>query len=151
MSDPVVPIPEDKASRMASLKFLYNQAVDTLSRLTPDFILQELPNDDDEWEEFHDRLQKHVGIAVARAKLLAVGKDLIKEMAALDRKDRVPDQTLDLEKIKRLTDPKQLDAIIAESDFPATSDPGGVLIQEDLDGFLRESLPPVLELEVSLD
>ena len=111
----VITEPAGKAERLNELRLLLAICKSNLEELEPRWALQEIPEDEDKkaWKRLYAMIAQHQGLAVARAKLISVAKDLVKEIGVIERKEKDPTgKRLDLDRIKGETSIEALTKII---------------------------------------
>lgn len=104
-------------ARFHALKVLFFDALDTVVKMSPDFMLREFPKDGDDkndYDELHALISQHVGRGVARSRLIGVATTILKEMGEIYKKELLPSLRKDkrLVEIEAETDPEKLRAEI---------------------------------------
>jgi hypothetical protein len=107
---------QDPETRFTALEALLSETLATAKAMTPAYILQELPADSNGYKEIFETLSKHVGLAVAKAKLLGIANNIIKEMGTLKKKELKSDgRTLDVKAVGSVESIEELEALVSRT------------------------------------
>lgn len=74
-------------TRFQALHGLFIAAVEALRSTSINFILQEIPEDKDDWKEVYAQLDHHIGLQISRTKIIGTAANILKLMGDLYKKE----------------------------------------------------------------
>lgn len=74
-------------TRFQALHGLFIAAIEGLRSTSIAFILQDIPEDKDDWKELYGQLDHHIGLQISRTKIIGTAANILKLMGDLYKKE----------------------------------------------------------------
>ncbi len=74
-------------TRFQALHGLFIAAIEGLRSTSIHFILQDIPDSKEDWEECYEQLDRHIGLKIAQNKLIGTAANILKLMGDLYKKE----------------------------------------------------------------